>query len=131
MKSRALFVLAQSHSPQAEALISQIAQGQSGPALQIKAIRMLAAAQGKRADDNLASIYQHTSDVQVKRVILQSYLVTGDSVEAARSGASGDQSRTGEDSGPHAGRDERGAGSADACIARQTTRRRRRTSSIP
>jgi HEAT repeat protein len=87
LKSRALFVLAQSHSPQAEALVSQIAQGQSGPALQIKAIRMLAVAQGKHADDSLASIYQHTSDTQVKRVILQSYLITGDSsklLEAAR-----------------------------------------------
>ncbi len=87
LKSRALFVLAESHSPQAEALINKIAQGQSGPALQIKAIRMVAAAQGKRADDALASIYQHTSDAQVKRAILQSYLVTGDStklLEAAR-----------------------------------------------
>ncbi len=86
LKSRALFVLAQNRSPQAEALISKIAQGQSGPALQIKAIRMLAT-QGKRADDALASIYQHTSDIQVKRVILQSYLITGDSpklLEAAR-----------------------------------------------
>jgi HEAT repeat protein len=48
---------------------------------------MLAAAQGKRADDTLASIYQHSSDAQVKRAILQSYLVTGDSsklLEAAR-----------------------------------------------
>jgi HEAT repeat protein len=48
---------------------------------------MLAVAQGKRADDSLASIYQHTSDTQVKRVILQSYLITGDSsklLEAAR-----------------------------------------------
>ena len=79
LKSRALFVLAQNRSPQAEALISQIAQGQSGPALQIKAIRMLAAATGKERGDTLASIYQHSSDVQVKRVILQSYLMTGDS----------------------------------------------------
>jgi HEAT repeat protein len=86
LKSRALFVLAQSDSPQAQALISKIAQGQSGPALQIKAIRMLAT-QGKRADDTLASIYQHSSDAEVKRVILQSYLITGDSsklLEAAR-----------------------------------------------
>jgi hypothetical protein len=48
---------------------------------------MLAVAQGKHADDSLASIYQHTSDTQVKRVILQSYLITGDSsklLEAAR-----------------------------------------------
>jgi HEAT repeat protein len=77
LKSRALFVLAQSGSPEAQALIKQIAQGQSGPALQIKAIRMLAT-QGKRANDTLADIYQHTSDTQVKRAILQSYLVSGD-----------------------------------------------------
>jgi HEAT repeat protein len=79
LKSRALFILAQSQSPQAEALIRQVAQGQSGPTLQMKAIRMLAAAQGKRADDTLTSIYQHTSDAEVKRVILQSYLITGNS----------------------------------------------------
>lgn len=79
LKSRALFVLAQTRSPQAEAMINQIAQGQSGPALQIKAIRMLAAAQGKHADDTLASIYDHSGDAHVKRVILQSYLITGDS----------------------------------------------------
>jgi hypothetical protein len=66
-------------TPQAEALIRQVAQGQSGPTLQMKAIRMLAAAQGKRTDDTLASIYQHTSDAEVKRVILQSYLITGNS----------------------------------------------------
>ena len=86
LKSRALFVLAQSSSPQAQALISKIAQGQSGPALQIRAIRMLAT-QGKPAGDTLASIYQHSSDAEVKRVILQSYLITGDSsrlLEAAR-----------------------------------------------
>lgn len=80
LKSRALFVLAQSQSPQAQALIGQIERGQSGPALQIKAIRMLAT-QGKRSDDTLADIYQHTSDVQVKRAILQSYLVSGDSAK--------------------------------------------------
>lgn len=79
LKSRALFVLAQSQSPQAEALISQIAHGQSGPALQMKAIRMLAAGQGKRADDTLADIYQRSADVSVKREILRSYLITGDS----------------------------------------------------
>ena len=87
LKSRALFVLAQNRSPQAESLIGQIAQGQSGPALQIKAIRMLAIAKGKGSNDTLASIYQHSTDTKVKRVILQSYLMTGDSsklVEIAR-----------------------------------------------
>jgi HEAT repeat protein len=78
LKSRALFVLAQNPSPQAQALIGQIAQGQSNPALQIKAIRMLAISRGKGADDTLASIYQHSSDTEVRRAILQSYLMTGD-----------------------------------------------------
>jgi len=79
LKSRALFVLAQSQSPQAETVIRQVAHGQSGPALQVSAIRILAAAQGKRANDTLADVYQHASDVHVKRAILQSYLITGDS----------------------------------------------------
>jgi HEAT repeat protein len=79
LKSRALFILAQSGSPQAEPLVIKIAQGESGPALQIKAIRMLAAAKGKAADDTLASIYEHSGDTKVKKVILQSYLITGDS----------------------------------------------------
>lgn len=81
LKSRALFVLAQSQSPQAETLIGQIAHGQSGAALQMKAIRMIAAGQGKRADDTLADIYQRSTDVAVKREILRSYLITGDSTK--------------------------------------------------
>jgi len=97
LKSRAMFVLAQNHSPQAEALISQIAQGQSGAALQIKAIRMLAIAKGKGANDTLASIYQHSNDAQVKRAILQSYLMTGDPsklLEAARQERNPELART-------------------------------------
>jgi HEAT repeat protein len=78
LKSRALFVLAQSQSPEAQDLIGQIAHGQSGPALQIKAIRMLATT-GKRRDDMLADIYEHSTDLEVKKVVLQSYLVAGDS----------------------------------------------------
>jgi len=79
VKSRALFVLAESSSPQAETLLGQIAQGQSGPALQIKAIRVVAAARGKKAVDMLADIYQKSSDAQVKKAVLQSYLIVGDS----------------------------------------------------
>lgn len=97
LKSRALFVLAQSQSPDAQGLVSKVAHGQSGPALQIRAIRMLAAAEGKHADDTLADIYQHSSDAQVKRTILQSYLVTGDSTKllaAARSESDPDLVRT-------------------------------------
>jgi len=96
LKSRALFVLAQSSTPEAQAVISQIAHGQSGPALQIRAIRMLATT-GKRSGDTLADIYQHTNDSEVKRVVLQSYLVSGDSARllaAARQESNPDLVRT-------------------------------------
>ncbi len=76
LKERALFVLSQSNSKQAQDLIAQIARGQSNPALQIKAIRMLAM-RGKQTVDLLADIYQHTSNDAVKKAILQTYFMTG------------------------------------------------------
>lgn len=97
LKSRALFVLAQSQSPQAQMLISEVAHGQSGPELQISAIRIVAAAQGKRANETLSDVYQHTSDSQVKRAILRTYLITGDSskpLESARQETNPDLVRT-------------------------------------
>lgn len=86
LKEHALFVLSQSDSKQAQDLIDQVARGQSNPALQVKAIRMLAI-RGKQSVDLLADIYQHSSDEAVKKAILQSYLVTGSPdklLEAAR-----------------------------------------------
>lgn len=97
LKSRALFVLAQNQSPQAQTLIGQIARGQSGPALQIRAIRMVAAARGKQSGDTLADIYQHSSDPDVKKTILQSYVISGDSARllaAARQESNPDLVRT-------------------------------------
>ncbi len=76
LKERALFVLSQSNSKQAQDLIGQIARGQSNPTLQIKAIHMLSI-RGKQSADLLADIYQHTGDEAVKKAVLQSYLVTG------------------------------------------------------
>jgi hypothetical protein len=77
LKEKALFVLAQSNSPQAQQTLGQIARGQSNPALQLRAIKMYAAIGGKKSVDTLADIYQHSSDANVKRAILQSYLMTG------------------------------------------------------
>ena len=86
VKEKALFVLSQSNSKEAQNLLGQIARGQSNPELQIKAIRMLSM-RGKQSNDTLADIYQHTSDPNVKKAILQSYLVSGSPdklLEAAR-----------------------------------------------
>ncbi len=79
LKKRALFVLAQNQSPEAQALIGQIARGQSGPELQIKAIQMVAAAKGQQSGDMLSDIYQHSSSTEVKKAILRSYVISGDS----------------------------------------------------
>jgi hypothetical protein len=88
LKEKALFVLANSNTPEAQNAIGQIARGQSNPQLQIRAIRMYAAIKGKQSAPVLADVYQHSADEAVKRAILQSYLVTGSPdklLEAARS----------------------------------------------
>jgi len=87
LKSRALFVLAQDQSPQAQALLGQVASGERDPALQRKAIEMLAVARGKQAAETLANIYRQSTNEEVKKAILHTYLVIGTPdplVEAAR-----------------------------------------------
>jgi hypothetical protein len=75
LKERALFVLAQDQSKQAKDLLGQIVRGEKDPNLQIKSIRLLAAAQGDASAETLASIYGKTSDVAVKKAVLDAYLV--------------------------------------------------------
>ncbi len=76
LKERALFVLSQSDSPQAQALMGDIARGKTHPELQEKAVRALGV-QGGRGLDTLAQIYSGANS-QVKRRILQAYGVGGD-----------------------------------------------------
>lgn len=87
LKEKALFVLANSNTAEAQQAIAQIARGQSNPQLQIKAIRMYAAIKGKQSVGTLSDVYQHSSDEGVKRAILHAYLLTGSPdklIEAAR-----------------------------------------------
>ena len=87
LKDRALFVLAQDQSPQAQALLGQVARGERNPALQRKAIEMLAIGRGKQSADTLAAIYRESSNDEVKKSILHTYLIIGTPdplVEAAR-----------------------------------------------
>jgi HEAT repeat protein len=78
VKERALFVLAQSGSPQARAIISSIARGQGDHALQGKALNDLAMFGGKESRAELADIYAHSDDVGVKRSILRAFMVSGE-----------------------------------------------------
>ena len=87
LKERALFVLGQDQSPQAQALLGQVASGERNPALQRKAIQMLAVTRGKQAAETLANIYRQSTNAEVKKSILHTYLIIGTPdplVEAAR-----------------------------------------------
>jgi hypothetical protein len=87
-KSQALFVLAQSGSPQAREILGKIARGQSNPDLQRKAIQYLAMFGGAESRKTLAEVYGSTSDASIKRSILRAYMIGGDRehlFEAAKS----------------------------------------------
>lgn len=76
LKERALFVLAQSDSPQATEIIGGIARGQSGSDLQVRAIHYLGIS-GTRYSKLLQDIYAASSDVNVKRAVLHAYMTSG------------------------------------------------------
>ena len=79
LKERALFVLAQSSSPEARKVMTEIARGTgSNPDLQRKAIQYLGVAGNTENRQILADIYQSSTDVDVKRQILRAYMISGD-----------------------------------------------------
>ncbi|KAA6456954.1 hypothetical protein DYQ86_24245 [Acidobacteria bacterium AB60] len=78
LKERALFVLAQNQSKEAHDLLGQIVRGEKDPNLQIKAIRLLAAAQGSGSAELLLGIYNKSTDRNVKKAVLDSYLIMND-----------------------------------------------------
>jgi len=78
VKSKALFVLAQSGSPQSREILGRIARGQSNPDLQRKAVEYLGLFGGKEARQTLAEVYASTGDLSIKRAILKSYMIGGD-----------------------------------------------------
>lgn len=75
LKEKALFVLAQSGSPQAQQLIGSVARGQSYPPLQLKAIQYLGISGGNEA--TLEQIYKSSTDSRVKRAVLQAFITCG------------------------------------------------------
>ncbi len=78
MKERALFVLAQSASPRAKALLADFARGSKGnPDLQIKALEYLGAFRGGPDVRLLLDVYKSTSDPDVKRRVIRSLGMAG------------------------------------------------------
>ena len=77
-KARVLFLLAQTGSPQARDILGKIAQGQSNPELQRKAVEYLGIFGGANSRKILADVYASTNDHSVKSAILRSYMIGGD-----------------------------------------------------
>lgn len=87
VKKHALFVLAQSKTPEAESILHDAALGKLDPQLQGEAIRSMAVFQGKRANDTLAEAYRTTTDPKIKKSIISAMFITKDAprmVEMAR-----------------------------------------------
>jgi hypothetical protein len=87
VKKHALFVLAQSKSPEAESILHDAALGKLDPQLQGEAIRAMAVFQGKRANDTLAEVYRTATDAKLKKSIISAMFITQDAprmVEMAR-----------------------------------------------
>jgi len=87
VKRQALFVLAQNNSPKAQQLLEQVARGSANPDLQAQAIQYLGVTKRSRDGQSqpdshgplLVEIYNSSSDVNVKRQIINSLAGSRDS----------------------------------------------------
>jgi HEAT repeat protein len=77
VKERALFVLTQSSSPEARKTLDQMARDTGNPALQRKAIHYMGLMGNAESRNELASIYKGSSDIQLKKDILRSFMQSG------------------------------------------------------
>jgi hypothetical protein len=78
LKERALFVLAQSRSDQAQRIVSQYARNGSNPDLQLHAVEYLGTFRSKESQQSLAEIYSSVSDAGIKRAVLRGYMQSRD-----------------------------------------------------
>lgn len=78
VRERALFVLAQSGSPQAREALARIAKGGANPELQRKAIEFLGLFGGAESRQVLEGIYSSAVDVDARKAVLHAYMITGD-----------------------------------------------------
>lgn len=87
-RRRALFILARSKAPEAQALLTEIANNKTDTSLQRAAVQTLATGRGKQAGPELLTIYRNSTDKEVKRAAVSGLFVAGDAtdlVELARS----------------------------------------------
>lgn len=77
-KEKVLFILAQSSSDKAQEVVVSTAKGTADPKLQVYAIRQLAIAGGHRNGQALRDIYTASTNPEVKKQVLRSFIINGD-----------------------------------------------------
>jgi HEAT repeat protein len=75
LKSRAIFVLAQSKSPKARQIVMQYAKGGSNPDAQLRAIEYLGTFRSDESSQTLSEVYASTTDPAVKRTVIRGLMV--------------------------------------------------------
>jgi HEAT repeat protein len=79
VKGAAMFVLSQSSSQQAQKLLADYAKGNAGnPSLRKQAVQYLGVAGGERNRALLSEIYNSATSREVKKEVLQAFMVSGD-----------------------------------------------------
>jgi hypothetical protein len=79
LRSQALFVLAQSNSPEARDAITKMARGEGvNPLVQERAIQALGMYRADSGREVLAQIYSSSTDSDVKKAILRALMMSGD-----------------------------------------------------
>jgi hypothetical protein len=80
LRRRAIFVLAESKSPEARQLLMEIAMKNSDPGLQRSAVQTLGT-KGKDATPQLVKIYKESNDNGVKRAAVSGLFIAGDATD--------------------------------------------------
>jgi HEAT repeat protein len=75
LKDRAMFVLTQSKSPQAQQLLLSMAKGGSNPDVQLRALKYMAMSGNKNVSADIAGIYSGSHDQAIKRQALNSLMI--------------------------------------------------------
>lgn len=78
LKEKAVFLLSQSGSSRAAELLSKFARDGSNKELQQRALRYLGIMGGETSRRLLADVYSSSNDIEVKRSILKSFMISGD-----------------------------------------------------
>ena len=83
VRERALFVLAQSGTPEAAAMLERIARDDSQPELQPKAINYLGLFGGDRSDTILSGLYTSSKNPEARKAVLNALMLAGDRAQLA------------------------------------------------